>query len=146
MPSSQTDKLKNEDENALINVAGDATIEQSKWILDDYHQSDTHVEELKYHLVDESNLSALKKRCVNFDEERARKILEYGFSLLRMSKKETSKVRNILDLSFDDRWRLDIGTQNVLSSSVKTVSRISWNIMRGAQGKLILERERIAVF
>lgn len=104
MPSSQTDKLKNEDENALINVAGDATIEQSKRILDDYHQSDTHVEKLKYHL--ESNFSALKKRCVNFDEERARKILEYGFSLLRMSKKETSKVRNILRLSFDDRWRL----------------------------------------
>ena len=53
-----------------------------------------------------SYFRALYGHCVNFDKKRAQKILRYGFTLVPMSEKESRNIPDILNLSFEDRWRL----------------------------------------
>ncbi len=101
--SKQNSKENKSDTESLIEVEGDAIVEQSSRILDDEHECDKF-QDFACHL--ELDFSEYKERCVNFDEERAAKILSYGFSLLPMSEEESTKVCNIHNLAFEDRWRL----------------------------------------
>lgn len=125
----QTESEQDESDNeSLIEITGEAAIEQSgRLLLDDISQSPVkqivfsqnsmdykeYTTSLKRHHhsfipseTDEDGFHNLQQNRIPFDESWAKKILELGFSLQAMSEEEYSNVSNIFALSFEDRWRL----------------------------------------
>ena len=86
----------------LLEEVEEMSTEQSNG--DEYLSDFAHRKEFMHH--PESDISAIYSHCVNFDEERAHKILRYGFSLAPMPEEKSRSVPDIHKLSFEDRWRL----------------------------------------
>ena len=126
MAESQEEQQVEEenDSDSLIDVTGEAAVEQSDRILDEaYHHPrrevnfagesgdlESYIFSLKIHHNSFSPIYfadiQFQQRYIPFSEKWARIVLELGFEVDPMSAEEAAEIQNIWALSFEDRWRL----------------------------------------
>ena len=110
------------DSDSLIDITGEAAIEQSGRILDeafdhpkrevnfvnDSGNFGSYIFTLKQHhnSFSSPDCTETQKRYIQFNEKWVKIILELGFEVKPMTAEEASEIQNIWALSFEDRWRL----------------------------------------
>ena len=110
----ETEDKSDEESFTLIDVAGEALLEQSHRIIDDEHQYSSKHVEFSHDAAGNEYFSSLNAYCslqdepYQFDTKWVQKVLDVGFSFTPMSEEEYLQVKYtfIHHLSFENRWKL----------------------------------------